>query len=112
MAAERKPALLQGSLDMLILQALKKDAKHGYAIARHLKEVSQDFLNVEEGSLYPALYRLEQRGWITSYWGTSDSNRRAKYYELSPLGRGQLKAEAEAWRRMSTAIDRVMGFQT
>lgn len=112
MADDRKPTLLQGSLDMLILQALKKEPRHGYAIARYLKEVSEDFLQVEEGSLYPALHRMEQRGWITSYWGSSESNRRAKYYELSAAGRGQLKAEAAAWRQMSTAIDRVMGLQT
>uniref|UniRef100_A0A7C2NYD4 PadR family transcriptional regulator n=1 Tax=Schlesneria paludicola TaxID=360056 RepID=A0A7C2NYD4_9PLAN len=112
MPADRKPALLQGSLDMLILQSLKKGARHGYAIARSLREVSRDFLQIEEGSLYPALHRMEQRGWITSHWGTSETNRRAKYYELSPAGRSQLKTEAEAWRQMSTAIDRVMGFQT
>jgi PadR family transcriptional regulator PadR len=111
MADDRKPALLQGSLDMLVLQALKKEAMHGYAIARHLKKVSQDFLHVEEGSLYPALHRMEQRGWITSFWGSSETNRRAKYYELSAAGRGQLKTEAAAWKQMSSAIDRVMGFQ-
>jgi transcriptional regulator len=112
MAEDRKPPLLQGSLDMLILQALKKEARHGYAIARHLREISDDYLRVEEGSLYPALHRMEQRGWIVSYWGSSEANRRAKYYELSAVGRGQLKIEAAAWREMSTAIDRVMGFQT
>ena len=87
MAASKKVTLLQGSLDMLVLQSLKKEARHGYAIAKYLKEVSRDFLQVEEGSLYPALHRLEQRGWITSYWGASESNRRAKlraWAELTP----------------------------
>lgn len=112
MAAERKPPLLQGSLDMLILQSLKGESRHGYAICRHLKEVSRDFLHVEEGSLYPALHRMEQRGWITSYWGASETNRRAKYYELSSQGRTQLKTEAEAWKQMSTAINQVLGLQT
>jgi PadR family transcriptional regulator PadR len=111
MAADKKVTLLQGSLDMLVLQSLKTEARHGYSIARFLKEVSRDFLQVEEGSLYPALHRLEQRGWITSYWGASESNRRAKYYELSSEGRAQLRTEIEAWKQMSSAIDRVMGFQ-
>lgn len=112
MAASKKVTLLQGSLDMLVLQSLKKEARHGYAIAKYLKEVSRDFLQVEEGSLYPALHRLEQRGWITAYWGASESNRRAKYYELSTEGRTQLKSETEAWKQMSSAIDRVLGFQS
>jgi PadR family transcriptional regulator, regulatory protein PadR len=103
--------LLQGSLDLLILQSLKGRSLHGYAISRHIREVSQDFLVVEEGSLYPALHRMEQRGWITSYWGTSDANRRAKYYELSTEGRKQLRCEADAWKKMSQAIEKVLSFQ-
>ena len=112
MASDKKASLLQGSLDMLILQSLRKEARHGYSIAKHLKDVSEDFLKVEEGSLYPALHRMERRGWITSYWGASESNRRAKFYELSPEGKRQLKTETEAWKQMSHAIDQVLGFQT
>ena len=112
MANDKKPSLLQGSLDMLILQSLKKESRHGYSIARYLKDVSQEFLQVEEGSLYPALHRMERRGWIISCWGFSESNRRAKFYELSPEGKRQLKTETEAWKQMSMAIDRVLGLQT
>ncbi len=112
MAGDKKTSLLQGSLDMLILQSLRRESRHGYAIAKYLKEVSEEFLQVEEGSLYPALHRMERRGWITSFWGASESNRRAKFYELSPEGKRQLKTETEAWKQMSQAIDRVMGFQT
>ena len=111
MASEKKTALLQGTLEMLILQALKSEARHGYSITKYLKEVSEDFLQVEEGSLYPALHRMEKRSWIVSYWGASESNRKARFYELCPEGKRQLKSEAEAWKRMSTAIDRVLGFQ-
>ena len=100
--------MLQGALDMLILRTLSAGPRHGYAIARHLLEVSQDFLQVEEGSLYPALHRLERRGWLASEWGTSESNRKARYYRLTPAGRKQLQAETSAWTAMRTAIDRVM----
>lgn len=112
MASDKKASLLQGSLDMLILQSLRREARHGYSIAKHLKDVSEDFLKVEEGSLYPALHRMERRGWITSYWGASESNRRAKFYELSAEGKRQLKTETEAWKQMRHAIDQVLGFQT
>lgn len=112
MASARKPTLLQGSLDMLILQALKSESRHGYSIAKYLKEVSEEFLHVEEGSLYPALHRMEKKGWITSSWGVSESNRKARFYELSAGGRRQLRTETEEWKQMSTAIDRVLGFQT
>jgi PadR family transcriptional regulator PadR len=111
MSETKKGTLLQGSLDLLVLQSLKSGAMHGYAIARQIKERSRDYLQVEEGSLYPALHRMEQRGWIVSHWGTSESNRRAKYYELSSEGRKQLKQETEAWKQMSQAINHVLGFQ-
>ena len=111
MAVEKKSPLLQGSLDMLILQAIRPGAKHGYSIAKHIKDVSLDFLQVEEGSLYPALHRMEKKGWIASFWGASDSNRKAKFYELTSNGRKQLKTEKEAWNQMSVAIERVLGFQ-
>jgi transcriptional regulator len=110
-AKQKKPALLQGSLDLLVLQSLKKGEMHGYAITRHLKTVSDDFLQIEEGSLYPALHRMERKGWIASSWGTSESNRRAKFYHLTSDGKKQLKAETKAWENMSHAIDQVVNFQ-
>jgi PadR family transcriptional regulator PadR len=84
-------------------------AAHGHTIAQVIEHTSDNVLEVEQGSLYPALHRLEDRGWLTSYWGTSDNNRKAKFYELTPLGRKQLAAEASRWRQMVQAIGRVMG---
>jgi len=95
---------------MLILQSLKSSAMHGYSITRHLKKVSKDFLQIEEGSLYPALHRLERRGLIGARWGTSESNRRAKFYELTSEGRKQLKIEMASWHKMSEAINQVLSF--
>ena len=112
MATDKRASLLQGSLDMLIMQSLLREPRHGYAIAKHLKEVSKEYLKVEEGSLYPALHRLEHRGWITSYWGASEANRRAKFYQISPEGKRQLKTETEGWKKMATAINRVLGLQS
>jgi PadR family transcriptional regulator PadR len=112
MHSDQKPALLQGSLDLLILQALSREPRHGYAIVRHLKTASRDFIEVEEGSLYPALHRMERKGWIRAYWGVSESNRRARFYELSPEGSEQLHAATEAWKNMSSAINAVLRFQT
>lgn len=106
-----KATLLQGSLDLLILRTLALGPHHGYAIARHLDRVSEAFLQVEEGSLYPALHRLERRGWIESHWGASEANRRAKYYQLTSTGRKQLRVETEAWQQMSQAIDRVLNYR-
>lgn len=109
MAAEQsKATLLVGSLDMLILQTLLTGPRHGYAIAKHLRQASDEFLRVEEGSLYPALHRLERRGWVAARWGASEANRRAKYYRLTAAGKKQLQAETAAWIRMSRAIDRVL----
>jgi PadR family transcriptional regulator PadR len=102
------PELLQGTLDMLILQALLAGPMHGYAIVRKLQEVSKDVLRVEEGSLYPALHRMEQRSWISSEWGTSENNRQARFYKLTRSGRRQLEAEAINWERLSKAIAQVM----
>ena len=102
---------MQGSLDLLILQSLKKGPMHGYTITRHLKSVSEDYLQIEEGSLYPALHRMERKGWIAANWGTSESNRRAKFYQLTGDGRKQLKVETQAWEKMSEAIDQVVNFQ-
>lgn len=109
--AKKKNTLLQGSLDLLVLQTLKGGARHGYSITRHLREVSEDFLQVEEGSLYPALHRMEKRGWIKSWWGKSETKRRARFYELTSDGKKQLRAETKSWNEMSNAIDRVLNFQ-
>ena len=109
--AKKKSKILQGSLDLLVLQTLRGGPHHGYSITRHLKEVSKDFLQVEEGSLYPALHRMERRGWIKSSWGTSESNRRAKFYELTSDGKKQLKVESKSWQDMSQAVDRVLGLE-
>jgi transcriptional regulator len=100
--------LLQGTLDLLILKALAKGSTHGYGVAEWIHESSQDVLRVEEGALYPALHRLELRGLLASEWGTSDNNRRAKYYALTPTGRKQLAQETEYWRRMSGAVARIL----
>ena len=100
--------LLQGTLDLLILKALAKGSLHGYGVAEWIHDSSQDVLRVEEGALYPALHRLELRGLLASEWGTSDNNRRAKYYALTPTGRKQLAQETEYWRRMSGAVARIL----
>jgi PadR family transcriptional regulator, regulatory protein PadR len=110
-AAKPKTILLQGSLDMLVLRMLVAGPQHGYAIARHLHQASDAFLQVEEGSLYPALHRLEHRGWVESQWGPSEANRRAKYYRLTTKGKKQLQAETAAWMQMSRAIDRVLNYR-
>lgn len=111
MKKQKKPALLQGSLDLLILQSLRNGPMHGYSITRHLKFASQEYLQIEEGSLYPALHRMERRGWIASSWGTSESNRRAKFYQLTSDGRKQMKSETVAWSKMAQAIDQVVNYQ-
>ena len=100
--------LLQGTLDLLILKALAKASLHGYGVAEWIHDSSQDVLRVEEGALYPALHRLELRGLLASEWGTSDNNRRAKYYALTATGRKRLAEETEYWRRMSGAVARVL----
>jgi transcriptional regulator len=99
---------LHGTLDMLVLKTLAAGPQHGYGIAARLHELSADVLQVEEGSLYPALYRMDQRGWIASSWGLSDNNRRARFYRLTRAGRRQLEAEAASWRRLSGAVMRVL----
>lgn len=104
-----KNEILQGTLDMLILKTLARGPLHGYAVARRIQEASQDFLKVEEGSLYPALHRMERRGWIDAEWGLSESNRKAKYYRLTAPGRAQLAAAAKQWARLVEAIAGVMG---
>lgn len=100
--------LVQGTLDMLVLRALIDGSKHGYAVAEWIHQTSQDVLRVEEGALYPALHRLELKGLLKSEWGTSDNNRRAKFYALTAAGRKYLAAEQEHWGRMTAAISRVL----
>lgn len=100
--------LLQGTLDLLILKSLAREAMHGYGVAEWIHQTSEDVLRVEEGALYPALHRLELRGLLSSEWGLSDNNRRAKYYSLTAAGRKQLAQETEYWRRMSGAVARIL----
>ena len=100
--------LVQGTLDMLILKTLSRGAQHGYGIAQVIKQASDDVLRVEEGSLYPALHRLELDGWVDSEWGQSANNRRAKFYRLTALGRRQLAKESDNWQRLARAIAQVM----
>ena len=107
--SEVKADLLRGTLDFLVLKALTFGSQHGYGIARWLEESSGDLLRIEEGSLYPALYRMEKRGWIRSEWGTSEANRKAKYYRLTTLGREQLETEAQGWDRLVEAMGLVLG---
>jgi transcriptional regulator len=100
--------LLQGTLDLLILRALQTEPMHGWAISERIQQISQDVLQVNQGSLYPALHRLEHQGWIDADWGVSELGRRAKFYRLNAAGRKQLELEADEWARLSTAIGRVL----
>ena len=104
----RKADLLQGTLDMLILKALSAGEMHGYGVGQRIELLAEDLLKVEEGSLYPALYRLEERGWIRSEWGKSENNRRARFYSLTAAGRRRLGVEEENWRRLVLAVGKVM----
>ena len=108
MAKSPDPTLLQGTLDLLILHSLSRGKLHGYAIAQTIHVLSDDVLKVEEGSLYPALYRLELDGAITATWGLSENNRRAKYYEITKRGRKMIAQQQETWDRLSTAVNRVL----
>ena len=106
---EKTPnTLLYGALDALILKTLTRGPSHGYAVARFIEDTSGDAVLVEEGSLYPALYRLERRGWVEAEWGTSELGRRAKLYRLTDTGRQQLEAETATWLRFSTGISKVL----
>jgi PadR family transcriptional regulator PadR len=106
--AMEKPEMVQGTMDMLILRTLVMGAAHGHTIAHAIERTSDEVLQVEQGSLYPALHRLEDRGWVASYWGTSENNRKAKYYKLTAAGRKRLTAETGRWKQMVAAIGRVM----
>src|SRR6476620_1239828 len=100
--------LPQGTLDLLILKTLAPGAKHGWAISERLHQISSATLHIRQGSLYPALHRLERRGWIKARWGTSENTRRAKYYELTRKGQAQLEAETSAWRKLASVVARVL----
>ena len=104
----RRIDLPQGTLDLLILKTLALEPQHGWAISERIQQISSDVLCVQQGSLYPALHRLERRGWIKAEWGTSDNNRRAKYYELTRAGRKRLEAEESDWRKLTAAVAQVL----
>ena len=101
--------LPQGTLDLLILRTLALGPQHGWAISERVQQMSSDVLRIQQGSLYPALHRLERRGLIKARWGTSENNRRAKYYDLSKIGRRQLEVEKDAWEKLTTAVAQVLG---
>ena len=100
--------LLQGTLDLIVLKALSWGPMHGFGLARWIQQTTQDVLQVEEGSLYPALYRMENRGWIKAQWAITENDRRAKYYRLTALGKRQLATESDSWERLTGAIARIM----
>jgi PadR family transcriptional regulator, regulatory protein PadR len=108
MAVERID-LPQGTLDLLILRTLDLGPQHGWAVSERVQQMSSDVLRIQQGSLYPALHRLERRGWIKARWGTSENNRRAKYYELTRSGRRQLQVNKDAWEKMTAAVAQVLG---
>ena len=105
----KKVDALQGTLDMLVLKTLSLGAQHGYGVAAHVQQISGDLLRVEEGSLYPALHRMEQAGWIAAEWQVTENNRRARYYALTRAGRKRLGEEEAKWRRLTQGVDRVLG---
>jgi PadR family transcriptional regulator PadR len=107
-AKDARSDLLQGTLDLLILRTLAAGPMHGWGISQRIQQVSEDVLRVNQGSLYPALYRLENQGWIKAEWGVSENNRKAKFYELTRAGRRKLADETESWERFSAAVARVL----
>ena len=110
MMAKPKSDTLQGTLAMLVLKSLEQGPMHGWGITLHIEGISNQVLRVEEGSLYPALHRMEQEGWIASEWGVSENNRRARYYRLTAAGRKQLAAEENNWRQITNAVGQVLSF--
>lgn len=108
MAEKQRDDLLQGTLDMLVLKALQLGPMHGWGITERLQQGSRNILRVGQGSLYPALYRLERQRYVASNWNTTENNRRARYYELTAAGRGRLAEERQAWRRMSRAVELIL----
>src|ERR1700738_5582855 len=105
---KQKPELPQGTLDMLILKALSLGPMHGYGVGQRIGQLAEDMLKVEEGTLYPALYRIERRGWIASEWGVAENNRRARFYTLTRAGHKQLRVEQAKWSHLSTAVAKVL----
>jgi PadR family transcriptional regulator PadR len=101
--------LPQGTLDLLVLRTLSLEAQHGWGISERVQQMSNEMLRIQQGSLYPALHRLERRGWIKARWGTSENNRRARYYELTKAGRKQLETETGQWRQLTSAVNLVLG---
>jgi PadR family transcriptional regulator PadR len=106
--ATARSDLLQGTLDVLVLKTLSTGPMHGWGISQRIQQLSEDVLAINQGSLYPALYRLEEKGWITAAWGTSDNNRRARFYSLTRAGRRRLAEETESWERFASAVGRVL----
>jgi len=106
--APEKLDLPQGTLDLLILKTLALEPQHGWAISERVQQISKDVLQIQQGSLYPALHRLERRGWIKARWGASENNRKAKYYELTAAGRKQRKVERTAWQKLTTAVAQIL----
>ena len=106
--SSRSIDLPQGTLDLLILRTLSLEPLHGWAVSERIQQISGDLLRVQQGSLYPALHRLERRGWIRARWGTSDNNRRAKFYELTKAGRRQLKIEQDAWEKLTAVVSQIL----
>jgi PadR family transcriptional regulator PadR len=107
-ATEKRLDLPQGTLDLLILRTLALGPEHGWAISERIHQVSSQVLQIQQGSLYPALHRLERRGWIKAHWGVSDNNRRAKFYELTKIGRKQLETEKTEWKKLTAAVAQVL----
>lgn len=107
--SKRKPDLPQGTLDMLVLKALSLGPMHGFGVGQRIRQLAEDMLTVEEGTLYPALYRIEERGWIKSEWGASENNRRARFYKLTRAGRKQLRVEESNWEYLSVAVRKILG---
>jgi transcriptional regulator len=105
---KRKPDLPQGTLDMLVLKALSLGPMHGFGVGQRIRQLAEDMLTVEEGTLYPALYRIEERGWIESEWGASENNRRARFYKLTRAGRKQLRVEESNWEYLSVAVRKIL----
>jgi transcriptional regulator len=105
---KRKPDMPQGTLDMLVLKALALGPMHGFGVGQRIRQLAEDMLTVEEGTLYPALYRIEERGWIKSEWGASENNRRARFYKLTRAGRKQLLVEVSNWEYLSVAVRKIL----
>jgi len=108
MTLRKKPDLPQGTLDLLVLKSLSLGSMHGYGIAQRIRQLAEEMLQIEEGTLYPAVHRIEQKGWITAEWGVSGNNRRARYYSLTTEGRAQLEQEERQWEYLSLAVTKVL----